>query len=357
MGNSNVKMKYVQMPNPASGALGYMEYSFLPGGKLNANSNSGVIRTRIANQDWSDFSEADDYSYQANTGSYGTNHRITLYRNGKLIFGEEPALVPVTLKLNVFYQNQNLTTNSNAISAFVAIKNTGNSIIDYSDLTARYWFSKDGTAGLYMTVDYAKLGNNKIKGQFTELSPWLNGADSHLELSIDGSAGKLYPLSSTGNIQFRINKTNWSAFNESNDYSYLPKAAMDTNAHITLYYKGQLVYGTEPATGYSQPGSLSSTQSRSGVIPAQPLAPESSTSNIIYPNPVKEQSFKVRLTPDLKDKNIKVTVRDVVGRVMQSGSYRAADRDLQVSLSGNYRLGVYFVFLNNLEPIRLIVDK
>ncbi|MBB6237949.1 regulation of enolase protein 1 (concanavalin A-like superfamily) [Pedobacter sp. AK013] len=358
MGNSNVKMTYVQIPNPASGALGYMEYSFLSGGKLNANSNSGVIRTRFANQDWSNFSEADDYSYQANTGSYGTNNRITLYRNGKLIFGEEPALVPVTVKLNVLYQNQNLTTNSNAISAFVAIKNTGNSTIDYSDLTARYWFSKDGTAGLNMTVDYAKLGNNKIKGQFTELNPSLNGADSHLELSIDGSAGKLYPLSSTGNIQFRINKTNWSAFNESNDHSYLPKAAMDTNAHITLYYKGQLVYGTEPATaGSGQSGSLSSTQFRSGVIPAQPLTPESSTSNIIYPNPVKEQSFKVRLTPDLRDQNITVTIRDVVGRVMQSGSYRAADRELQVGLSGNYRLGVYFVYLNKLTPIRLIVDK
>jgi len=352
MGNSNVKMKYVQIPNPASGALGYMEYSFLPSGKLNANSNSGVIRTRFANQDWSEFSEADDYSYQANTANYGTNNRITLYRNGKLIFGEEPALVPAIVKLNVLYQNQNLTTNSNAISAFVAIKNTGNSAIDYSDLTARYWFSKDGTAGLNMTVDYAKLGNNKIKGQFTELSPSLNGADSHLELSIDQAAGKLYPLSSTGNIQFRINKTNWSAFNESNDHSYLPKAAMDSNAHITVYYKGQLVYGTEPA-GSGQSGNLLNTQSRS----TESFAPEASSSNIVYPNPVKEQSFKVRLTPDLRDQNIKVTIRDVVGKVMQSGSHCASDRDLQVSLTGNYRLGVYFVYLNNLTPIRLIVDK
>jgi len=358
MGNSNVKMKYVQLPNPASGALGYMEYSFVPGGKLNANSNSGVIRTRFANQDWSDFSEADDYSYQANTGSYGTNNRITLYRNGKLIFGEEPALVPVTTKLNVLYQNQNQTANSNTISAFIAIKNTGNSAIDYSDLTARYWFSKEGTAGLNMTVDYAKLGNNKIRGQFTEISPSLTGADTRLELSIDQSAGKLYPLSSTGNIQFRIYKSNWSVFNESDDYSYRPKAAMDTNAHITLYYKGQLVYGTEPvAAGYGQPGNLSSTQNRSGIIPAQALAPESSTSNIIYPNPVKEQSFKVRLTPDLRDQNIRVIIRDVTGRIMQSGSHRAADRDLHVNLSGNYRLGVYFVYLNTLTPIRLIVDK
>ncbi|WP_426324574.1 cellulose binding domain-containing protein [Pedobacter sp. R-06] len=358
MGNSNVKMKYVQLPDPASGALGYMEYSFISGGKLNGNSNSGVIRTRFANQDWSDLSEADDYSYQANTGSYGVNNHITLYRNGKLISGAEPAPVQATTKLNVFYQNQNLTANSNTISAYIAIKNVGNSAIDYGDLTARYWFSKEGTAGLNMTVDYAKLGNNKIKGNFTEVSPSLAGADTHLELSVDQSAGKLFPLSSTGNIQFRINKTNWSAFNESNDHSYLPKAAMDSNAHITLYYKGQLIYGIEPAaSGFGQPGNLSGTQPRTGIIQAEPLAQELSASNIIYPNPVKDQSFKVRLTPDLRDQNIKVTIRDVVGSVIQSGSYRAADRELQVGLSGNYRLGVYFVYLNKLAPIRLIVDK
>jgi len=97
--------------------------------------------------------------------------------------------------------------------------------------------------------------------------------------------------------------------------------------------------------------------SLSRVIAVQPLTPESSTSNIIYPNPVKDQSFKVRLTPNLSDQNITVTIRDVVGKVMQSGNYRAADRDLQVNLSGNYRLGVYFVYLNKLTPIRLIVDK
>ncbi len=57
----------------------------------------------------------------------------------------------------------------------------------------------------------------------------------------------LSPGATTGNIQYRISKSDWSAFNEANDYSYKVAAASDTNSRITVYYRGQLISGTEPA--------------------------------------------------------------------------------------------------------------
>jgi autotransporter-associated beta strand protein len=355
MGNSNVVMKYVQLPNPMSGALGYIEYSFATGTMLSANSNSGAIQSRFANQDWANLSEGDDYSYRNNT-TYAINDHITLYRNGRLIFGTEPAAVPAAVSVSVSYQNQNLATNGNSISTWLTLNNTGNVPIACSDLTARYWFTKEGTAGLNLSVDYAKLGSNKISGKFVTVNPALNGADTYLELSVNASAGTLYPLSTTGNIQYRINKSDWSAFNEANDYSYLAKAAMAPNRHITVYYKGQLVYGTEPASFSSgQSVSVVSTKNGLGTTQTDAALTNQVSINIIYPNPVANHAFNVRLTSDLQDKDVKLVIRDVLGKVMQRGNYHGTDGALQVNLSGNFASGVYFVQVNNLAPMRLLV--
>jgi gliding motility-associated-like protein len=246
LGNSYVKMKYVSLAQPRNGAFGYMEYSFTTPGNLGAGSNTGQIQSRFANQDSGNLNEADDYSYQSNTGSYGANNHITLYRNSMLIWGTEPTDVSPLTSLNVFYQNQNQSTGSNTISTYLAINNTGNVPVAYGDITARYWFTKDGTQSLNYWIDYAKKGSGNISGNFVSLGAAINGADTYLELAVNAAAGTLYPLSTSGNIQYRIAKSDWSNFNELNDYSYLPKDVMKENNHITVYYKGQLIYGTEP---------------------------------------------------------------------------------------------------------------
>ncbi|SDH88415.1 cellulose binding domain-containing protein [Mucilaginibacter gossypii] len=355
MGNSNVTMKYVQLPNPRTGALGYIEYGFLNNGQLSAGGNSGVIQSRFANQDWSNFSEADDYSYLPYTGSYAANSHITLYRNGQLIYGTEPAAVTATTAFTVSYQNQNQSTSGNTISTYLVLNNTGNVPVNYSDLSIRYWFSREGTAGLNFSVSYAKLGNSKINNRFVTLSPPLTGADTYLELTIDPSAGSLYPLSNTGNIQYQVNKTDWSAFNEANDYSFAAKAAMALNSHITVYYKDQLIYGTEPTLLSSN--SLASTLGQKTGIVQDNSAPIGTVqNNVIYPNPVAARSFNIKLTPDLEQKEINLVIRDNFGKVMQSGRYRGFGGNLGVQLTRSYMTGVYFVQINNLAPLRMIVS-
>ncbi|WPV00721.1 LamG-like jellyroll fold domain-containing protein [Mucilaginibacter sp. cycad4] len=280
LGNSNVKMKYVPLDQPRNGALGYMEYSFTATGNLGAGNNTGQIQSRFANQDWGLLNEADDYSYQSNTGSYANDSHITLYRNGMLIWGTEPAVAAPITSLNVFYQNQNTGTSGNTISTYLAINNTGNVPVAFGDITARYWFTKDGTQSLNYWIDYAKKGSGNISGNFVPLSTALTGADTYLELAVNSSVGPLYPLSSSGNIQYRITKADWSSFNELNDYSYLAKDVMKENNHITVYYKGQLIYGTEPSAGSmslkSAPVAVAPPQreiSNEGIIVHQGLSP------------------------------------------------------------------------------------
>lgn len=280
LGNSNVKMKYVPLDQPRNGALGYIDYSFALTGNLGAGGNTGQIQSRFANQDWGLLNEADDYSYQSNTGSYANNNHITLYRNGMLIWGTEPAAVTPLTSLNVFYQNQNTGTSGNAISTYLAINNTGNVPVAFGDITARYWFTKDGTQSLNYWIDYAKKGSGNISGNFVSLGTALTGADTYLELAVNSSVGTLYPLSSSGNILYRIVKADWSNFNELNDYSYLAKDVMKENNHITVYYKGQLIYGTEPSAGSmsfkSAPLALAPPQRdiiNEGIVVHQGLSP------------------------------------------------------------------------------------
>jgi fibronectin type 3 domain-containing protein len=360
LGNNNVKMKYVQSDLPRNGALGYIEYSFISPGNLEPNSNTGLIQSRFANQDWSNLSESDDYSLQSNTISYVVNNHVTLYRNGVLIFGAEPAVVPATTSLSISYQNQNQNTAGNSISTFLAINNNGNVPLSLGDLTARYWFTEEGTQGLNYWIDYAKIGNNNVNGKFVKLSPALNGADAYFEIAINSSVGAFYPLSSTGNIQYRITKTDWSNFNELNDYSYQPKDVMKENNHITIYYKGQLIYGTEPGAivmnalaQIGSPKTVSDPAAPNQVLPLQSAI----QSNIIYPNPAIDKRFSVKLTADLVNKQITVKIRDSFGRVIQNGVFQGGDETLQVPLINTYLPGVYFVQLNNLVPIRLLINK
>ncbi|QDK77941.1 T9SS type A sorting domain-containing protein [Spirosoma sp. KCTC 42546] len=251
LGSNRVKMNYVRFNKPYQGADGYIEYSFdASAGNLSATTNSGPIQSRLANQNWAFFNELDDYSYQSGT-AYADNNRITVYRTiaggqPQLIWGTEPTVATLVMKFAVLSENRNTNTSSNQISTNVKVNNVGNVPVNYSDLTMRYWFTADGKSSLSYWIDYAEMGSGKLGAQFKSLTPVLNGADTYLELSFKNNAGTFAASGTTGIIQFRAAKADWSSFDETNDYSFKTSAPIAENNHIALYYKGQLVYGTEP---------------------------------------------------------------------------------------------------------------
>lgn len=274
---SGVLASAVYIPSDASykGALGYVEYRFgAASASLLPAAGSGIIRGRFNNKDYALFDETDDHSYLP-ASSWMDNDKITLYRNGILVWGKEPLKTEPLVKLSILSQNRNNAANGNMIRNIVVLQNEGNIPLAYEDLSLRYWFSAEGTSALNFWTDYAKLGSSNITGTFS---------NSFLELKIKPSAGTLYPLSNTGEMQYRFAKADWSAFNESNDHSYKPAAALAPNENITVYYKGQLVYGTEPS-GFPANSLSVSERLQSGKPDA------SAGFSSVYPNPVNDNLF------------------------------------------------------------------
>ena len=74
-----------------TGADTYLEIGFKPGPTLAAGANSGEIQGRVNKVDWSNYSEADDYSYLPNQYSFATNNKVALYYQGQLVWGTEPS--------------------------------------------------------------------------------------------------------------------------------------------------------------------------------------------------------------------------------------------------------------------------
>ncbi|WNG20989.1 glycoside hydrolase family 6 protein [Cystobacter fuscus] len=88
-GCSTMSFQSGQLSAPRPGATHYIEVSFL-GGTLAAGQDTGDIQLRVNNTSWSNFNEADDYSFIAGQTAYGDNSHITVYRNGTLAGGLEP---------------------------------------------------------------------------------------------------------------------------------------------------------------------------------------------------------------------------------------------------------------------------
>jgi len=350
LGSGNIKMKYVILEQPRDSALGYVEYSFeSTAGTLAAGGSSGDIQSRLANQNWTNLKETDDYSYQ-NNSSYAVNDHITVYRNGMLVFGEEPAVVATVTKVKVLTQNRNNNTGTNSISTYLAISNEGNVPLAYGDLSARYWFTKEGTTSLNYWIDYALLGNSNVTGQFVAVTPAATAADTYFELKVNPAIGMLYPLSNTGNVQYRIAKSDWSGFNETNDYSYLPAAPMAENNHVTVYYKGQLIYGTEPAN--------TDSTARAAIATAG-IVPETIANKImIYPNPVVGNRFFIKLNSALFEKAVPVKVYNMYGNlVLQKMVSQSQAGVLEIRLDKVLATGVYMVQLNDRQAVKLMIEK
>ncbi|MFF8537537.1 glycoside hydrolase family 6 protein [Streptomyces sp. NPDC015532] len=150
-----------------------------------------------------------------------------------------------TSGLKAQYKNNDSSTSDNGIRPGLKLVNGGSGAVDLSKVTIRYWFTGESSSAGYQTFcDWAQLGCSTVKTSVSAVSPSRTGADHYLEVGF--TSGSLAVGADSGDLQLRLAKSDWSAFDESNDYSRGAGTSYADAAKVTVYVSGTLVWGTEP---------------------------------------------------------------------------------------------------------------
>lgn len=90
IGSANVTSKFVKLATPVAGADYVLEVGFTSSaGTLNAGQ-SAEIQARFSKNNWSNYNQANDYSFKAASTQFANHEQVTGYINGQLVWGIEP---------------------------------------------------------------------------------------------------------------------------------------------------------------------------------------------------------------------------------------------------------------------------
>ncbi|MGV2882801.1 glycosyl hydrolase [Paenibacillus taichungensis] len=90
IGSANVTSKFIKLATPVAGADYVLEVGFTSSaGTLNAGQ-SAEIQARFSKNNWSNYNQANDYSFKASSTQFANHEQVTGYINGQLAWGIEP---------------------------------------------------------------------------------------------------------------------------------------------------------------------------------------------------------------------------------------------------------------------------
>jgi hypothetical protein len=159
------------------------------------------------------------------------------------------APVPASANVRVLYQNDEPgQPGNNVIRPNLQLRNDGTAAIPYAELTMRYWLTVENPAPLITSVNWAELGTSLVQARYVPLAVPLQGAVGYVEYSFLPGAGNLLPGTGSGPILSSFNKSTWTNFNETDDYSFAPNSTYLPTSRITVYRNGALIGGVEPST-------------------------------------------------------------------------------------------------------------
>lgn len=157
-------------------------------------------------------------------------------------------IAPPAVSLKAQYKNGNANSSTNMLYPRFQLVNTGSTAVDLSKVTIRYWYTSEGNQGQTNWFDWAQIGVANLVASFGKLLPAKPNADSYLQISFKATAGTLAAGRSTGEIQSRVGKSDWSNYTQTNDASFgsTQTASFADWSKVTVYFDGKLVWGVEP---------------------------------------------------------------------------------------------------------------
>lgn len=151
-----------------------------------------------------------------------------------------------------------LTTTGNnqstsTITPKFKVMNNGKTEVSLKDLKIRYYYTADFTneeeksfaIGFYSLVKWRSIATTDVTTRFVKMPVPAAGATHYLEVGFTEQAGVIKP---TEELLFNswMNKSDWSAFDQMNDYSFLNSPAETESLKTLVYLDGVRVWGTEP---------------------------------------------------------------------------------------------------------------
>ena len=151
---------------------------------------------------------------------------------------------PPMANIKAQYRAGSTQASTNGIQPVLKLVNTGSTSIPLSEITVRYWFTNDGSAAVNYWCDWAQVGVANLTGTVKTVSPARPNADRYLEVAFNASAGSIAAGGTSGEIQNRVSKSDWTNFTQTNDASFdATKTAFADWNKVTVYRNGVLVWG------------------------------------------------------------------------------------------------------------------
>ena len=257
---------YVSMMSPRSGD------NFLPGSNLTLQSNLTNANNSIAsvafyaNGELLGSDTQAPYTFDWENLPTG-EHVVEAKATNK--FGE--SATSRAIKINVGYDNLYLeykdaseSVVATAIKPHFNIVNGLSQDIDLSDLSIRYWFTKEQGSSLNFMAEYSPIGSEKMKGTFNSLGDNLY----EMIVGFNAGSGALSSRAQTGLLATKVATAEWAELDQSDDFSF--KGTQKSFAQwdqVALYYQGQLVWGRTPDTPNDAPIALLNATPKSGKAP------------------------------------------------------------------------------------------
>lgn len=285
-GSSTVKGIFNKISDSASDEKYYLEISFSnEAGKL-APDESIELQIRFAKNDWSNYIQSNDYSFST-AANYIDWDKSVLYLGNQRVWGnnpylseepdlqvpdddvpdqgddgteqgsdesdegsslpEETATTPGAVTVRLEMVNSNIKDITNTISPNFKLHNTGETSINLEDLKIRYFYTINGEAEQNFWCDWSDVGSSNVTNSFTRMPTAMIGADYYIDIEFSQSAGVLNPESSI-ELKNRIAKTDWSDYDQSDDFSFnnMGKKYSDWTK-AAVYLNDTLIWGAEPA--------------------------------------------------------------------------------------------------------------